>query len=74
MTEEFIELLLGCMPRHASFAKKCGFGIGGHGWLISQFLSPSLNTRKDKWGGAPIEKPARLAFRSAMPSSSVYFS
>jgi len=33
---------------------------GGHGWLISQFLNPKLNTRKDRWGGAPIENRARL--------------
>ncbi len=26
-----------------------------------QFLSPSLNTRKDKWGGPDIENRARLA-------------
>jgi 2,4-dienoyl-CoA reductase-like NADH-dependent reductase (Old Yellow Enzyme family)/thioredoxin reductase len=65
MTEEFIEYTIGMYAKAARFAKQCGFGMvtvhGGHGWLISQFLSPTLNNRKDKWGGAPIENRARLA-------------
>jgi 2,4-dienoyl-CoA reductase-like NADH-dependent reductase (Old Yellow Enzyme family)/thioredoxin reductase len=39
----------------AAWAKKCGFGMvlihGGHGWMLSQFISSKTNTRKDKWGG-----------------------
>jgi 2,4-dienoyl-CoA reductase-like NADH-dependent reductase (Old Yellow Enzyme family)/thioredoxin reductase len=65
MTEEFIEYTIGMYVKAARFAKDCGFGMvtihAGHGWLLSQFLSPSLNTRRDKWGGAPIENRARLA-------------
>jgi thioredoxin reductase len=44
--------------------KSCGFGMilihAGHGWLLQQFLSRKLNTRKDKWGGPDIENRARL--------------
>ncbi|NLA86637.1 MAG: FAD-dependent oxidoreductase [Clostridiales bacterium] len=65
MTEDMIWIIVEKFARGAAFAKSCGFGMvtlhGGHGWLISQFLSPTLNTRKDKWGGADIENRSRLA-------------
>jgi 2,4-dienoyl-CoA reductase-like NADH-dependent reductase (Old Yellow Enzyme family)/thioredoxin reductase len=65
MTEEFIDYTIGMYAKAARFAKDCGFGMvtihAGHGWLLSQFLSPALNNRRDKWGGAPIENRARLA-------------
>jgi 2,4-dienoyl-CoA reductase-like NADH-dependent reductase (Old Yellow Enzyme family)/thioredoxin reductase len=65
MTEEIIEETIEAFASAALFAKQCGFGMvtvhGGHGWLLSQFISPYVNTRKDKWGGSSIENRARLA-------------
>ena len=65
MPEDIIWYIVDKFAKGAAFAKSCGFGLvtlhGGHGWLISQFLSPSLNTRKDKWGGPDIENRSRLA-------------
>ena len=64
MDEEYILSLIDRFASAAAAAKKCGFNMvtihGGHGWLISQFVNPKLNTRKDRWGGAPIENRARL--------------
>jgi len=57
MTEEIIEETIEAFASAALFAKQCGFGMvtvhAGHGWLLTQFLSPMVNTRKDKWGGSP---------------------
>jgi len=65
MPEEIIWHTIDKYAKAAAFVKSCGFGMvmvhGGHGWLISQFLSKKLNTRKDKWGGPDIENRSRLA-------------
>jgi 2,4-dienoyl-CoA reductase-like NADH-dependent reductase (Old Yellow Enzyme family)/thioredoxin reductase len=49
--------------RAAAWAKQCGFGMvtihGGHGWLLSQFMSSKVNTRSDQWGGS-VENRMRL--------------
>ena len=64
MDEDFLQRTIRKYAQAAAFAKKCGFGMvtvhAGHGWLLSQFLSPALNTRTDRWGGPDIENRARL--------------
>ena len=64
MTEEIIEETIQAFANAAAFAKQCGFGMvtihGGHGWLITQFLSPYINKRKDRWGGS-TENRCRFA-------------
>lgn len=55
-TEEMIEQLIDQFATAAYRAKQVGFDMvflhAGHGWLISQFISPYVNTRKDRWGGS----------------------
>lgn len=47
----------------AYFAKRCGFDMctihGGHGWLLSEFLSPIFNHRTDEFGGS-VENRTRF--------------
>ena len=56
ITEDEIIALAESFGRAAGLAKQCGYGMvmvhAGHGWGLSQWLSPSLNTRKDRWGGS----------------------
>ena len=56
MDEKWIERLIKCYADAALFAKQCGYGMimlhGGHGWLITQFMSPRDNKRTDRWGGS----------------------
>ncbi|MDG5816188.1 NADH:flavin oxidoreductase [Chitinispirillales bacterium ANBcel5] len=50
--EELIAIFVSCIFR----AKRAGFDgvqlLAAHGYLLSEFLSPYLNRRKDKWGGS----------------------
>jgi 2,4-dienoyl-CoA reductase-like NADH-dependent reductase (Old Yellow Enzyme family)/thioredoxin reductase len=47
-------------------AKKAGFDMvmvhAGHGWLISQFVSPAVNKRTDEYGGS-LENRVRFGIR-----------
>ncbi len=64
MTEEEIEALIRSFGKAAALVKQCGFGMvmihAGHGWGLAQFMSKSLNTRKDRWGGPALENRMRL--------------
>ena len=64
MPEDVIYQVIEAFGAGAAFAKHCGYQMvtihGGHGWLISQFLSPAVNKRTDKWGGS-FENRMRLA-------------
>ncbi|MTI65877.1 MAG: NADH:flavin oxidoreductase [Firmicutes bacterium] len=66
MTEKDINTLIKAFKDAASRAKKAGFdGVqihGAHGYLLSQFLNPYHNRRKDKYGGS-IENRARIIFQ-----------
>ncbi len=55
MPEDIIEYTIKKYAQAAMACKRLGFGHvlihGGHGWLISEFVSPN-NNRKDQWGGS----------------------
>jgi 2,4-dienoyl-CoA reductase-like NADH-dependent reductase (Old Yellow Enzyme family)/thioredoxin reductase len=64
MDEAMMEKACEDFANAAAFMQAVGFdGIlthSGHGWLFSQFLSPLVNTRTDKYGG-------RLENRASFP-------
>jgi 2,4-dienoyl-CoA reductase-like NADH-dependent reductase (Old Yellow Enzyme family)/thioredoxin reductase len=66
MTSEMIEKVIRNYAMAAWRAKSAGFDMvqvhGGHGWLISQFLSPVANLRTDEYGGS-LENRARFGIR-----------
>jgi 2,4-dienoyl-CoA reductase-like NADH-dependent reductase (Old Yellow Enzyme family) len=63
MTQGDIERVAEAFAQAAVRARKAGFdGVqihGAHGYLLSQFLSPFFNKRKDAYGG-PIENRTRI--------------
>lgn len=56
MTEEEIVRTAEAFGKAAALVKQAGFDMilihGGHGWLLGQFMSPSMNHRTDRWGGS----------------------
>jgi 2,4-dienoyl-CoA reductase-like NADH-dependent reductase (Old Yellow Enzyme family) len=63
MTEEQIHETTKRFATAAALAERAGFdGVevhAAHGYLLSQFLSPLVNRRRDRWGG-PLENRARF--------------
>ena len=63
MNVEEIHEMVQAFRKAAIRARKAGFdGVqvhGAHGWLLSQFLSPFYNRRKDEYGGS-LENRARI--------------
>ncbi|MBN8613425.1 MAG: NADH:flavin oxidoreductase [Deltaproteobacteria bacterium] len=62
MTERDIEDVLAAFGRAAEIVCELGFDAVevhlGHGYLLSQFLSPATNRRDDAWGGEPERRRA----------------
>ena len=75
MTEADMDRIAGDFVTAARFVKACGYdGVvihGGHGFIFTQFLSPTYNKRTDAYGGS-LENRARFpiqilkAIRKAM--------
>ncbi len=67
MTERDIEEVIRHFVRATMLAREAGFDAvelqAGHGYLLSQFLSPHTNRRGDRWGGS---RDNRLRFPVAV--------
>jgi 2,4-dienoyl-CoA reductase-like NADH-dependent reductase (Old Yellow Enzyme family)/thioredoxin reductase len=66
MTLEMIDEVVDHFGAAAFRAKTAGFDMvmvhAGHGWLISQFVSPAVNRRTDEYGGS-LENRCRFGIR-----------
>jgi 2,4-dienoyl-CoA reductase-like NADH-dependent reductase (Old Yellow Enzyme family) len=60
MTREEIEQIIKDFAAAAIRVREAGFDAvqlhGAHGYLMSQFVSPFYNLRKDLWGGSPEKR------------------
>ncbi|KAJ9103774.1 hypothetical protein QFC21_002236 [Naganishia friedmannii] len=65
MPDSMVESVIERFVATARLAEEAGFnGVevhAAHGYLISQFLSPLVNKRTDRWGGSP-ENRARVLY------------
>lgn len=56
MDDAEIERVADCFGNAAKLCQDAGIDMvlvhGGHGWLLGQFSSPTMNHRTDKWGGS----------------------
>ena len=63
MSEEDLASLVDSFGSATRIVREAGFDAveiqAGHGYLLSQFLSPYTNRRRDRWGGS-LEQRARL--------------
>lgn len=63
MPKELIHEIADSYGKSAKLCKDCGFDMvqvhAAHGWLFSQFLSPTQNRRTDEFGGS-LENRARF--------------
>src|SRR3546814_11176590 len=63
MTEAEMGAVIGEFVAGAKLAREAGFDAVeihmGHGYMLSQFLSPMYNKRRDAYGGS-TEQPARF--------------
>jgi 2,4-dienoyl-CoA reductase-like NADH-dependent reductase (Old Yellow Enzyme family) len=64
MSEDDLRRVVDDFARSVRLASEAGFDAVelhfGHGYLVSQFLSPATNRRRDRWGG-DLEGRTRLA-------------
>ena len=64
MNRSDIDQTVADFAHSATISKKSGFDAVeihmGHGYLLSQFLSPAINKRKDRYGGS-LENRMRLS-------------